>query len=581
MTTPPPLKCAACRVNPVAWTKPRVDFCYACLPGGPFTPPPCRGCGSTDAYFSQGRCERCHPGAPLYMGSCRGCLAWGVYRRHSWLCWTCRWWRSHYPVGTCAYCDRTTSINGSGACRLCWENARRVQQPGRAVHPEDADRHGQQLFLANLQYDTTGAHRRRLARERHERVHRPTDEPLALTGWRQPLLFRLPPHFAAVKKRALTQDSPLLRHCTPTLREHAERHGWSKRQTNAVAHTLKLLDALQDSPGTKIRASDVLASTRYGATIVSTLEILDAAHLLEDDRTLAVERYFAQHTVGLPSGMTDQLQLWFDTMLRGSDKTPRRRARHVETIHMHILGMAPLWRTWAAQGHISFAEISTEDVTRALPVKGTNRVFADQGLRSLFTVLKAHRRVFTNPMRHLSAARPNATVPVPLDTQRIRDALNSPNPACALAVALVAFHALTGPELQALTVTDIVDGRLRIGPRTIPLAGPVKSRLVAYLDHRQRTWPQSINPHLFISRKTAGRTRAVGRQFPWVEIGVTSQALRDDRILQEIYATGGDVRRLCDFFGIGITAAMRYRSVLDQTDTEAGSDAARGTHAST
>lgn len=37
----------------------------------------------------------------------------------------------------------------------------------------------------------------------------------------------------------------------------------------------------------------------------------------------------------------------------------------------------------------------------------------------------------------------NTTVPLPLDTDPIRRALNSPDPAIALAVAIVAFHAFT------------------------------------------------------------------------------------------------------------------------------------------
>lgn len=43
-----------------------------------------------------------------------------------------------------------------------------------------------------------------------------------------------------------------------------------------------------------------------------------------------------------------------------------------------ILGMAPLWHTWAQQRNESFAEITTDEVTRSLPAKGTNRVFAEQ-----------------------------------------------------------------------------------------------------------------------------------------------------------------------------------------------------------
>lgn len=82
----PPRTCFTCGVNAAAWTWPAVDYCYDCLPGGPFRAPPCERCGS-DAYYSQGLCDRCHPGSPEFVGSCKDCLAWGVYRRHNWKCW--------------------------------------------------------------------------------------------------------------------------------------------------------------------------------------------------------------------------------------------------------------------------------------------------------------------------------------------------------------------------------------------------------------------------------------------------------------------------------------------------------------
>jgi len=573
MSVAPPLKCALCQINRVAWTRPLVAFCYSCLPGGPFTAPPCRACGSLD-YFSQGLCARCHPGAPLYVGSCNGCLAWGVYRHHSWLCWSCRWWRGHCPVGECPHCGRTTPINGAGACRLCWENARVLQEVGRAVDLVAANRHGQQLYIANQQYDQTGAKRRRMARDQELRRLKPPPLPptTSLAQDRQLLLFRMSPGQGAIKHRALTQDSPLLRHCDPFLREHAAQHSWSTRQTNSVVHTLKLVEALQEWTGAKIFASDILASTRYGGTVESTLDILNAAELLVDDRTLAVERYFTKQTLGLPEEMVTQLHLWFDTMLHGSTTAPRRRPRHAQTIHLHIQGMAPIWLAWASQGHQSLAEITRTDVVNALPPAGASRLFADQGLRSVFSILKSHKKVFANPTRGLPVARSNSTVPVPLDLQKIRDALNSPDAACALAVALVAFHGLTSPQLARLQLTDITDGQLTLGGANIPLAGPVKARLSAYLDHRGRTWPNTLNAHLFVSRKTAPRTTPVSKLFAWRSVDVKPQSLRDDRILQEIYATGGDVRRICDFFGIGIGAALRYTTALDQTDVTGGLD---------
>ena len=145
----PPEKCTGCGVARVAWVRPRVDYCYACLPGGPFAPPPCSRCGSM-AYFSQGLCERCHPGSPEYLGACKDCLAWGVYRRHNWRCWQCRWWQGHYPVGDCAWCGRHVPIGETGACRLCLESARRIAPAGTAPNLDDVSTVGQQLFFANL-----------------------------------------------------------------------------------------------------------------------------------------------------------------------------------------------------------------------------------------------------------------------------------------------------------------------------------------------------------------------------------------------------------------------------------------------
>ena len=141
-----PKPCISCRQRVVAWTRPRVDYCYMCLPGGPFTPPPCRRCGSLD-YYSQGLCDRCHLAAPQSVASCRDCLAWGVIRKHKWLCWRCRSWRARRPHGTCRICGRVDlPLDDGGHCQLCDRQT--------AVHLgttlEQANRHGQQLYLANV-----------------------------------------------------------------------------------------------------------------------------------------------------------------------------------------------------------------------------------------------------------------------------------------------------------------------------------------------------------------------------------------------------------------------------------------------
>lgn len=569
--TRPPARCTACQVNRVAWVNPRVDYCYQCLPGGPFTPPRCRHCGS-GAYFSDGMCEKCHPGGPRHPGSCRGCLAWGVYRQHNWRCWSCRWWQSHYPDGDCLHCGRTTSVGDSGACRLCLEQARLLQEPGRPLEFAAANRFGQQLFLANMRYQRPRTPRLRPP-SRHERR-----DALTHVSWRQERLFTVDPDPEVIKARVLAADVDLVDYCRQIVGEHAARHGWSKRQRNDVERSLRLLAVLQDTPGAKVNATDVLQLPRYDGNINSTLDVLAVAGLLIDDRIPPVERYFAGKTDGLPAPIKAQLETWLEVMLNGSTTAPRQRSRDPQTLRIQIMAIAPIVHAWAAQGHQSLAEITTQQVRAALPDSGARRHRVELGLRSLFKVLKARKLIFANPMRGLPATQPNRTVPLPLDTQAIRETLNSPDPAIALAVALVAFHALTSKQLRELKLTDIVDGRLTLKGRDIPLARPVQVRLRAWLDHRARTWPHTINPHLFLTRRSAPRLTPPGKQFPWRYTNLRPQALREDRILQEIHATGGDVRRVCDLFGLTITSAMRYATTISHLDTHTTQPPVARTH---
>ena len=565
----PPAKCNRCQASRVAWTRPRVDYCYACLPGGPFSPPACRSCGTREDYFSQGLCARCHPGSPGHPGSCKGCLAWGVFRGYNWSCWPCRWWRTHYPEGICEYCGRLARIGEQRACRLCLEQARMVQEPGRALDLPGANQHGQQLFLANMSF-----HRRRTPRLRPEQSEpwkrrdknrlpvRPGTGFDAAAGVQQSL-FQMAPDPEAVRQRVLVEDSELTRYCAAITAEHAERYGWSGRQRNDVVRSLRLLQTLRPTPTAKIRASDVLQLPLYSGNIISTIDVLAAAGLLIEDRPTSLESYFTTKTHALPPVMRQQLEVWLQVMTAGAMTAPRQRARDPQTVRLHILGIAPVITAWAQAGHQSLAEITPAQIRKSLPERGSHRHFATIGLKSLFKTLKGRKLVFADPTRGLPTPSPATNVPLQLETAVIREELNSPEPVIALAVALVAFHALTGKQIRELRLTDIVDGRLALGERTIPLAAPVRTRLTAWLDHRNRTWPGSANPHLLINRRTAPRLVSASRNFPWRHTTLRPRALREDRILSEIHATGGDIRRICDLFGLSVEGATRYLKTID------------------
>ncbi len=511
----PPRKCVTCGDAAVAWTKPRVDFCYQCLPGGPLIPPPCSRCGS-DRYFNNGLCDTCHPGAPQHPGSCEGCLAWGVYRKYRWRCWKCRWWHTHYIKADCNYCGRFATICELRACRLCWEEACRYQLPGRNPDLAFATRFGQQLFLADFAGPKPKPHRHlepatppklsRLPAIEHRQDFTPVP-------WQQQRLFDITPiPQQVIEKAAAITDSALLKYCDEIIASHAAVHGWSTKQTNDVRRSVRLLHATQDTPGARINATDVLKLPKSHSNVsaISTIDVLAAAGLLIDDRTSTTDRHFTRQIAGLPAPMTAQLRIWFEVMINGSTIAPRRRPRDPKTAKLHIRALAPMLRIWAAQGHDSLAEIKSSDIIAALPAPGPRRHHADQGLRSVFGILKARKQIFINPTHGVPHTLTNTNIPLPLDTNAIRAALDSPDPAAALAVALVAFHALTSRQIRGLT----------------------------------------------------------SRPFPWKQVNLAPQTLREDRILHEIRATNGDIRRVCELFGLSVEGALRYAATLDHTDSD-------------
>jgi hypothetical protein len=113
-----PRFCQGCGVNRRA--KPQGRYCYDCMPGGPFTPPPCRRCASNENFFATGLCARCHLHGTIRVDACPDCHAWGATRTTKWLCWPCMNWRATHPtVGACITCRSVVTLSSAGVCRLC------------------------------------------------------------------------------------------------------------------------------------------------------------------------------------------------------------------------------------------------------------------------------------------------------------------------------------------------------------------------------------------------------------------------------------------------------------------------------
>jgi hypothetical protein len=63
----------------------------------------------------------------------------------------------------------------------------------------------------------------------------------------------------------------------------------------------------------------------------------------------------------------------------------------------------------------------------------------------------------------------------------------------------------------------------------------------------------------------SNRSAHVGSGFAFGP-GLNARAIREDGILNEAHATGGDTRRLADLFGLSIQAGTRYTNTVDHPD---------------
>lgn len=561
VTTPRP--CTRCGARPVI--KATSVYCYQCQPGGPVAPPPCRKCGTTENYYTAGLCIRCHKNSPLAVDSCPDCDAWGTRRANAWLCEGCRAWRRHHPeVDACRLCHRRSHLDENRTCRLCRKQALWL--------PEDTDiaafvRHGHQLFFADM-FTGLGVKVDRAARSERRRTRIPPPVPVRHpVANRQTVAFELPRDLRAGKRHGFPdpRDPGLVAYLDAVAGELGHRYGWRPQVITRVRAGLHILLGLQDTPGAPINASNVAALTVLGTeiSVPRTLDVLAATGFLHEDRTPSIERWFDDKTAELPTAMIAELRVWFDVMRHGSTTPPRRKPRHPRTAVVKLRWALPALQVWAAAGHDHLREISRDDVKAVLPGSGTPRLTMLQGLRSIFGVLKARKLVFVNPTSRIPAGQPARRIPLPTPVDRIRVALTSEDSTCAVIAALVAFHGLAPHEVRDLMVTDLRDGRLRLDGRTIPLAEPVRHRLRAYLDYRATRWPATANPHLIIHYRSATHLGPVQADWLTHRLGISAQALREDRILHELHATGGDIRRLCDLFGLSIGGAERYAATLD------------------
>jgi integrase len=419
---------------------------------------------------------------------------------------------------------------------------------------------GQQLFFANM----FKARRRRTRPASPGAIPALPPQPVA---HRQLVLFSLPRDLSCGLARApRPPDAELAAALDAFAQDYGALRQWRTAYTWDVRAGIRTLLGSQDTPGAAVTTSEVAVLRTLRLPVRSICDVLAAAGMLQDDRTPAIESWFARQITGLPDPMGREVRAWFEVMMRGSAIPPRRQPRSPITIKLYLTAILPALRAWTDAGHESLRAISRSHVLAVLPAAGTPRAICGRGLRSVFGILKARKLVFADPTAGIRTWAPGSKQPLPVDLEQVRAALASPDVARAALAALVAFHGLRSGQLCDLRLSDLRDRRLHVEGRVIPLAEPVRERLAAYIDDRQARWPHTTNPHLFIHFRTAARTEPVGHR--WIKLRLdlpgSVEALRQDRILHEALATGGDTRRICDLFGLSINAASRYTGAIGE-----------------
>ncbi len=540
--------CRRCGVRPAALVGAR--YCFACWPGGPVLPPPCLRCGARDSYWRAGLCQACYDPRKRPAESCRDCLAWGVLRFRSRVCPACEWWRRHFPIGACPTCERVAPIGPEG-CRLCYaQHSTLIGLAGAA--------HGiQQLFFASMFHLPAAKVTSRPV------PAAPRPGPIRPVGHRQLVLLDVPVDMEAGLRHGFPppKDPVLAVALWDVVRDHARRHGWSQSVTERVQRGVRILLGLQPTPGAPIRTSDVALLARIGISAKGVAAVLADAGMLEDDAVPAIERWFPAHIAELPAEMRAELAAWFVVQRTDSRVASRSRPRADRTVASQLRFAMPALRQWARTCS-SLREIAREDVLAALPPTGQPRASMLQGLRSIFRVLKAQRLVFVNPTTHLSVPKPHAPAPAPVNFAALQAVLEGEDRVAAALAALLAFHGVRIWQLCEARLTDVRDGRFHIGEQVILLAPLVRERLNAYLAERAARWPDTANPHLFIHHRSALTTGAITPWWIRQRLGMSGQAIRQDRILDEAHATAGDLRRLCDLFGLSVAGAYRYTATV-------------------
>jgi hypothetical protein len=351
---------------------------------------------------------------------------------------------------------------------------------------------------------------------------------------------------------------------------YGQAHGWSLDTLRRTRGSLAVLLASQPtlsstSPPRAAAVGQFLIRRRLPALRV--VEFLVDQGMVTSDQHATFDRWLARRLEPLSAQLRAEVQTWVE-VLRG--RGPRAgRPRTAATIQGYLRALEPALADWSAR-YQSLRQVTSDDITAQLqPLAGPTRLLVGTVMRSLFKTLKTQRVIFTNPTAGLELRRQPPPPALALDPTRragLLDQLHHPDR--RLVVLLAGVHALRPHQIRVLAVDDVdlAADTLLVGGRPRRLDALTLTELRAWLELRHARWPATANPYLLVNQSTAGGLTPVTRgyvQQVFQRLGLTADALRVDRLLAEVQATGGDPLKLARLFDISDPTAIRYCLELD------------------
>ncbi|BEL12833.1 hypothetical protein Q0Z83_110240 [Actinoplanes sichuanensis] len=426
---------------------------------------------------------------------------------------------------------------------------------------------GQQLFLAG--FSPRAARTRSRPAMSSAAPPPPVAAPARSAGWEQPVLVDAPRDCRHASSLDPPRDPGFLRVVLRQAAVLAEHNGWPPRTLQQVRRGLRMIASCHE-PGETVKASTVTAMSPHGVPGLRVLEVLFTAgdHLVVDDRIDSLTVWIDAKFATLPPRMRDELDAWI-TMLRHG--TARRRARPRITAFT-LLAAAHPFLIEIADRYTTLRQVTRQDVLDWLD--GRKHQTGDaHALRDLFGVLKAQRLVFANPLTRIHVSGRNPSTPAALTAEALHaigDAARN-DPALQTVVALIGVHALRPHQVRDLMLdqVDLPNQRIDLGAGRRLLDPFTATALTGYLDYRHERWPDTGNPHLLLTRRTAHERGPVSAY--WLTrlfdgLPATAAQLREDRILEEARAADGDPLHIAAMFGLTAKPALRYAKTVWSLD---------------